>query len=719
MLATGTVLQGRYHIVSVLGKGGFATVYLADDSRLTGRQVAIKAFNPSSLPQADQTWGNDSFKKEADLLARLNHPDIANVSDFFSAGGFEYLVMDYISGETLAQALRRRGQGFEEVRVLSWAQQLCTVLQYLHNHDLIFRDLKPSNIILQPDGQLKLIDFGIVRYFKPGQTSDTQLVGTAGYAPPEQYGTGQTDARSDIYSLGVVLHQLLTNHNPTSTPMNLPPLETLNSSVSPHVLAAINKALKLEPSERFASMSDFAEALRAPASGQSSVVGSEDTTVNLRGNQPATTSPTVIGKPSSAFPWLLLLGGVVVVGLLFFLFGARESIFGEPEAEAEATAATETEVVVVATSTVEPTEATLEASATPSDVPTSEPMTPLPEQELPTVTVPASPSETPITPATSVPAAPSETPIAPPTSVPAPTLTATTENPSPPSSSPWQQGKIAFVQLEGDHNRIYVIETTAGQNSRLLPEPAGATSNAAPSWSPDGTTLAFDSTIDGANRVMSMADAPGSVPEPLNTNPQAAFASSPTWAPDGQQVISYGAIEEDTYFFLLNILSSDEQLLSPGLTTAQQPAWSPLDNLIAFAAEKSGEWDIYTMPIAGGAPINLTRNAADEYAPAWSPDGNWIAYQTDFARQPGQHEIWLMDPQGVNAKQVANTPRDNWSRSPTWSPDGQWIAFVSNQAGSIGDGYGELFVISVESGETIQITTSGGQIHDWRPSWGR
>ena len=266
MLAPGSLLQGRYRILNSLGSGGFATVYLAQDSRLGGRQVAIKEFNPASIPPADQGWATTAFEQEAMVLGQLSHPGIATVMDFFQSTGLEYLVMEYVPGETLEQAWQQApGHRFSEEQVLAWVEQICSVLDYLHgqNPPVIFRDLKPSNVIIRPDGTLKLVDFGIARYFKPGQTRDTHTLGTPGYAAPEQYGTGQADARTDVYTLGALTHQLLTGHDPSQTPFNFPPVAKLAPDVSPGAAAAVRQALQTAPLKRFATAGEFGRAMRA------------------------------------------------------------------------------------------------------------------------------------------------------------------------------------------------------------------------------------------------------------------------------------------------------------------------------------------------------------------------------------------------------------------------------------------------------------------------
>ena len=271
MLTPGTILQGRYHIVRTLGVGGMGAVYLAQDMRLANKPVAVKEMipDPTATP-AEQAQAQQQFQWEASTLASLHHPNLPRVSDYFTEGGKHYLVMDYIEGETLEEITNRTVGFLLERQVLNWAMQLCDVLTYLHSRQppVIFRDLKPGNIMVDRSGTVKLIDFGIARVFKPGKKTDTLRMGTIGYAPPEQHaGKGQTDTRSDIYSLGATLHHLLTKRDPAQTPFSFPSVRSLNSAVSPHVEAAVMKALAHDRIHRFQTALQMKQVLlgRRPA----------------------------------------------------------------------------------------------------------------------------------------------------------------------------------------------------------------------------------------------------------------------------------------------------------------------------------------------------------------------------------------------------------------------------------------------------------------------
>jgi len=248
----------------VLSGGGQGAIYLAQALRFGNDQCIVKELRESFADPSERQSAIQMFQSEANMLQRLNHQQIPKVMDRFEEHGKQYIVMAYVQGETLDAVLQREGSpGLPEEHVLGWVDQICEVLEYLHsqNPPVIFRDLKPSNVMLGPDGHIGLIDFGISRFFKPGQTSDTWNLGTAGYAPPEQFGKGQTDVRSDVYALGAMAHQLLTGRDPSITLFQFPPLRKVNSSISGDIEAVIGKALALDPANRYQSIREMREAL--------------------------------------------------------------------------------------------------------------------------------------------------------------------------------------------------------------------------------------------------------------------------------------------------------------------------------------------------------------------------------------------------------------------------------------------------------------------------
>ncbi len=230
-----TLFRNRYYIIGAVGAGGFGSVYKATDTQSGDRLVAIKEVNLLGLHAHAVVEATNAFQREVSLLSQLDHPNLPHVYEHFQYPGHWYLVMDFIVGETLeeyqSKAPKRRLLLSE---VFAIGLQLCTVLHYLHSQrpPIIFRDLKPANIMRTGTGQLFLIDFGIARYFKPGQAKDTVALGSPGYAPPEQYGKAQTTPCADIYSLGAVLHQLLTSSDPSEAPFRFPPLRPKSASHS-------------------------------------------------------------------------------------------------------------------------------------------------------------------------------------------------------------------------------------------------------------------------------------------------------------------------------------------------------------------------------------------------------------------------------------------------------------------------------------------------------
>lgn len=343
--------QGRYVILARVGMGGMGAVYRAADTRLGNKAVAIKEMSDAAIPNPQQKQqAIAAFQQEAQMLAHLDHPNLPKVTDFFTENGKHYIVMEFVEGETLESYLQRQRVGEAQVRL--WAAQLLDVLGYLHrqNPPVIFRDLKPANVMLTPAGQLKLIDFGIARVFKAGKPGDTLVMGTPGYAAPEQHGAGQTDARSDIYSLGVVLHQALTGYDPSLTPFVLPPVHQFNPSVSPQMDQAIAKAIQTDRLQRFQSVDEFRAALAAGA------VAPGAQTVK---------TPSPKSKPGK----LLAVAAGAVVLLFLVILGGRELI-----GDGTTTPPPATGVGIASTSTPEPAVGTRGGETVPPTVPTDPPI---------------------------------------------------------------------------------------------------------------------------------------------------------------------------------------------------------------------------------------------------------------------------------------------------------------------------------------------------------
>ncbi len=285
--------DGEYTIEAVLGQGGMGRVFLASHATLLiplaikqgradapipevviaeldrtlhgeerGRRTVNRRVTENDFPSSGG-MNTDRFLREALLLARLQHSSLPALYDYFFEDGYWYLVMDYIPGPTLLSYLHKEAP-LPPLEALNYAMQLCDVLDYLHRQTppVIFRDIKPSNIILAPDGRAMLVDFGIARYYKEGQLNDTTEFGSPGYAPPEQYqGEGQTDGRSDLYSLGVLLHEMLSGQHPVGMGGKLESLHYLKPDISPVLSGLVSVATRTEPMYRFQSAHSFFRAL--------------------------------------------------------------------------------------------------------------------------------------------------------------------------------------------------------------------------------------------------------------------------------------------------------------------------------------------------------------------------------------------------------------------------------------------------------------------------
>ncbi|MBN2390932.1 MAG: serine/threonine-protein kinase [Anaerolineae bacterium] len=271
LLSAGMQLQDRYKVLGVIGIGGMGAVYKTQDLRFPGvlRLCAVKEMiNTASDPQVRQMIVRN-FEREASILATLGHPAIPQVYDYFTEGSRCYLVEEFVTGKDLEARLAEAEGFFSEGLVADWAVQLCEVLSYLHNHKprpIIFRDLKPSNIMLDDHNRIRLVDFGIAKLFQSGEKGT--MIGTEGYSPPEQY-RGIAEPRGDIYALGATLHHLLSKQDPRLEPpfsFHERPIYKTNPTVSRELVEVIDKALEYDVNKRWGSAEEFRRALAASLS---------------------------------------------------------------------------------------------------------------------------------------------------------------------------------------------------------------------------------------------------------------------------------------------------------------------------------------------------------------------------------------------------------------------------------------------------------------------
>ncbi len=262
MAVVGTLIEGKYEILKMIGRGGMSEVYLAMDKNLN-KQWAVKEIKKRTHDRNNIVVVQSAIA-EANMMKKLDHPCLLRIVDIIDKSDVIYVVMDYIEGEPLSKVLEQYGAQ-SQASVIEWAQELAGVLEYLHMQEppIIYRDMKPANIMLQPNGNIKLIDFGIAREYKSQNISDTVSLGTKGYAAPEQFGgKGQTDQRTDIYCLGVTLYHLVTGQNPCEPPYEIYPIRYWNPELSAGLESIILKCTQLNPQDRYQSCAELLYALQ-------------------------------------------------------------------------------------------------------------------------------------------------------------------------------------------------------------------------------------------------------------------------------------------------------------------------------------------------------------------------------------------------------------------------------------------------------------------------
>lgn len=327
MLHTGDVLNNRYEILNVIGRGGMSTVYQARDLD-TGRLLAVKDVKRSSEEQNQVV--EQSLAAEGRLLMQLSNPHLPAIYDIIEDQDTFVLVMDYIQGESLDKIIARSGAQSVEL-TLDWGMQICDVFDYLHNQPtpIIYRDMKPANVMLQPDGKLMMIDFGTARTQKVGieMRADTICIGTAGFAAPEQFGgIGQSTARTDIFCLGATLYNMVTGHSPCERPMGILPLEQWNPALANSPIAEIiYKCTRQDPDERYQTALELREDLRLASIGAFKKGRSGPLSGGLR--RPEWQKQDVQGK------------GMIVGGLSGLLHRTMSGISGSLQKETETEAA--------------------------------------------------------------------------------------------------------------------------------------------------------------------------------------------------------------------------------------------------------------------------------------------------------------------------------------------------------------------------------------------
>ncbi|MFZ5881149.1 MAG: protein kinase domain-containing protein [Chloroflexota bacterium] len=685
-LESGTLLHKRYRIVECLAQGGMGSVYTAMDENL-GMVVAVKENLFTTEEYSRQ------FRLEAVILANLRHPNLPRVSDHFTIEGQgQYLVMDYIEGEDLRQRMERIGTLSEDEVVVIGAS-ICDALTYLHSRTppILHRDIKPGNVKITPGGHIILVDFGLAKVLQGNQaTTVGARAMTPGYSPPEQYGTGRTDPRTDIYSLGATLYAAITGVIPEDglaramDNVRLSPLRKRNPKTSRKLALAIERAMSVDPMDRYQTAEDFKRALLEtqsktqqpvgayivappPASSEADTQG-EARPRTLLSNPPSSqqdipfVSPMRKQKMRASRIRRAVIGGLLVVLALGFV-GLR--IFAPGLAWPG---------LLPATATQTKTPANGGQLATPGGSFVFTP-TPSPTFLPPTATL----------------------------------------SPVPPTPAGLDTFEVAFASIRDGLPQIYIVNMQ-GEETRLTDMPNGACQ---PSWSPDGTRLVFVSPCTVRQDVyrrssLYIINADGSGLESLSTVPGGDF--EPDWSPDGLHIAftSLRTGHMQVYSYDLSTGLTTRLIRTPQGQDARQPVWSPDGTQIAYALRRNGStYQIWVMSSDGGDEHQLVRSGdqLSDMRPEWSPDGSLILFHQTPADKFAFPDLvmYLLDSSSNPVILKLGVLSIN---NVDYSPDGRWLAFeTAGQRGA------DIAYMTASGSDTTQLTDDPAEDFDptWRP----
>lgn len=708
-LEEGDLVHNRYRIVETLGKGGMGAVYRATDESL-GVSVALK----------ENLFAHDEFirqfRREALILAELRHTNLPRVTDHFVyEGQGQYLVMDYIEGEDLQQRRERLGTIAEDETIVI-AIAICDALHYLHTRPtpILHRDIKPGNIKVTLTGAVYLVDFGLAKLVVGQKETTAGARGiTPGFSPPEQYGTGSTDVRSDIYALGATLYAVLTGSLPEDAlgramaKHELTPVTSRIPSVSNRLAAIIEKAMEVQPEDRFQTTEEMRRELLAISTAAREQIQSGEMTITppplpdelqtVKGAAYSAATamaaaPTALGSAAAvdaaAVPVkrsglskvfiglgiiaaLAIVAGVAVIALSSDI---RERLFGGG-------------AVAVATSPSAPT-ATLPLGTATGIVPS-----PAATDVIAAVTVvPADPTQ-----AESV----------------APGETNTPEHTPTPLTTPMGGGEqIAFASDRTGSIQIWLVNTDGSNLEQLTNVPDGACQ---PDWSPDGERLVFISPCKRnqeryPNSSMFVINADGSGLVTLPTSPGGDY--DPAWSPDGNR-IAFTSLRNNNrpYLYILDLISNEVIALSSGVVRDFQPTWSPDGDSIAFTTIRADIYQIWLLGFTDEEATVFTRSADQMNTnPIWSPLDDVILFTQS---RPTGGVPWIIaatiESNGIEEYRLTSDPMP--MREAEFSPDGFWITFESWPDGVNHD----VYIMNSGGSNIRQLTTDPA--YDFDPTW--
>lgn len=671
-LKIGETLRHRYRIEETLGQGGMGAVYRATDINL-GVSVAVKENLFTSEDYARQ------FRREATILASLRHANLPRVTDHFVIQDEgQYLVMDFVEGDDLREILERDG-AVREQEAIPWFIEISDALAYLHSRTppIVHRDVKPGNIKITPDGKAILVDFGLAKVLdETGSTTTGAKAMTPGFSPPEQYGTGRTDPRTDIYALAATFYTALTAAIPEDSleramgRATLTPIRRRNGRVSMALARTIERALELEPDDRFQTMGEFASALASVGSASQPTMMKnypylERTVVADGKTLVGRSRPTTTPLPPVRRRWPVF--ALIAVTLVTIGAGA---VYALPGIGARGRAT-----------------ATL-AGQVPGGGP---------------VAVDTQPAGSVETPATVVAAGPTASPAA-----------TQPEGPTP-TAQGGGVGQLAFASNRDGVPQIYIMNVDGTGVQQVTKLNDGACQ---PSWSPDGQKLVFTSpcrsnrqTYAGSSVWIINADGTGL--KPLATAPGGDF--DPAWSPQGDK-IAFTSLEDGwSQIYVVNIDGSGRTNLSNNHASESQPRWSPSGSQIIYISVRSKVSEVWIMPAAGGDGQRFSRSGGrEDSTPSWSPDGQYIAFDQIIS---GVSRLMVMQFKEGSTPETRVCPAGPLSTQPmaepAWSQDGHWLAFETWPTGTDH----EIALLTTNCANYTELTSHTGLNFDaaWRP----
>jgi serine/threonine protein kinase len=721
---------GAYEILSRVGEGGMATVYLATQQSMN-RQVALKVLPRHFIK--DDTY-MERFKREVDIVSKLEHRNIVPVYDYGEYEGQPYIAMRYMPSGSLDDILR--DGPLSNDKILSVISQIAPALDYAHSKGVLHRDLKPSNVLMDDDGGAFITDFGIARVLgdtNPGLTTQG-VVGTPSYMSPEQAQGKQLDGRSDIYALGVMLFEMATGRRPfeSDTPYSIavmqvtsqPPMpRTLNPTISTALEVVILKALKKSREERYSSASIMMESLKMAIERPMAVHDTEPR-LKMTSYEKAVEEPKppyavqapYMPPPSGASRPVVqpislrskiregrkqnpmmsafiggtigcgLLGIIVAAGFLALNFLLPANTTPTPNSDSsEAPVNVGTEVTRAPAETSESTvlDATSAAARETLLARSTNSVTSTPESQM---TIRAE-------------------------SFPGIVLTVEGGTPELLNSLRDASGTIVFSDIRGENNTFEVItlDLDVWIETQLTQSPNANSSYPIPS--PDGRWIAFQSNRDPEKDYdIYISNRGGGNLQKMTFND--AWDRLAAWSLDGQWLL-YSSETSDGIFDLRRVSldgTSDELLYSNAAYNAH-PRYSSDGRYLIFTSgtsQNSGtSWDIVRLELETEALLNLTDNAVKDSSAVFSPDGQVILYVT-FNEETRSDALAIMDIDGNNQRILFDSTGNEWAAS--FSPDGRYVIFTSDITGA-----DQLYLLNLESGDAQQITTTGGSYATWLP----